>query len=240
MEPSVRRSIPGSYRTTAETPSAREVLIVEDRPEMRDFFADVVRKSFNAARVYCRSTLEHARKQAARLHALDMVLLALSLEGCKGIEALLAFRNEFPRVPVIAVSARDDSESIVASLKAGAYGYLPRSSAVPVVVAALRLVGIGGMYVPPQVIAYLKAKARGSDLDDQALAKRLTERQRQVLRLMLDGYSNSEVARELRIAEGTVKQHAHAIYETIGISTRGQLFALAQRGRIRQDGSPIG
>src|SRR5437764_108544 len=58
-------------------------------------------------------------------------------------------------------------------------------------------------------------------------------------RFLLKGLTNLAIARELRIAEGTVKQHVHAIYKTIGVSSRAELLALAGRGGIRRDGSPI-
>src|SRR5207244_883644 len=136
---------------------------------------------------------------AGRLRELDLVLLDLGLPGCVGVDALTSFRRRFPRVACIVVSARDDRDCIVASFKAGASGYVPKNSPSRVIIAALRLVMSGGIYIPRQVLSYVEASVErpsGSRLNAV-----LTDRQRQVLRLLLQGRRNGQIAHELQISE---------------------------------------
>ena len=106
-------------------------------------------------------------------------------------------------------------------------------------VAVLPVVMAGGTYFPQQVRAHLDAQSSERQAEHDSLLVKLTSRQREVLRLLLDGRSNAQIANALNISEGTVKQHAYAIYETLGVSSRVQLLAVAYRGGVREDGSPI-
>lgn len=207
-------------------------LLVDDHPVIHEVLVAVLHKAFDSINVHCEETLEGAKRKAAEIGAIDLALIDLGLPGCDGIEALASFREKFPRIPTVVFSAKDDRASVVASLKAGAAGYIPKTLSPQIVIAALRLVHAGGIYLPPQVLSYLIG-APAQDDAQAAVAEGLTERQREVLRLLLRGHSNSRIAAELRIAEGTVKQHVHAIYDALGVSTRAELFAAAARAGIR-------
>lgn len=205
------------------------VLIVDDHPMVLEYLSGAVGNALPDAVVRTAGNLAVALEIARELK-LDMVLLDLGLPGCGGIESLLRFRKAHPTVPVLVVSADDDQVSIRGALAAGAAGFIPKTASPKVVVNAMRLVAEGGRYIPPEAIATQPGDNGASVPDAQ-----LTDRQRVVLAFMLKGRSNAQIAKELKISEGTAKQHAHAVYAAFGVSSRADLI-LAASGRYRSTG----
>src|SRR5258706_4844825 len=217
---------------------AYEVLVIDIHPATQRWLVALLREAFNDVSVHCEKTLEDAAKTAARLKSVDLAFIDIALPGHELLEALAAFRQRAPGIRTVAVSRRDNAQALVGSLKAGAVGFISPSSPDALIVAALRFMRAGGAFVPVQAIAYLDSEVAQKN-GENGIVHQLTERKRDVLRLILKGRSNFRIAQELEIAEGTVKQHAHAIYKTIGVSSRAELMAIASRGGIRRDGSPI-
>ena len=126
-----------------------EVLLVDDQALTIQVYAAAVRKTFSGARVHMAVDLPEAL-QIAGGHALDLVLLDLTLPTCSGLDALFRFRQAYPAVPVLVVSANEDKERIRACLDAGARGYITKTSAVTGLPVAMKIVVDGGRYVPAQ------------------------------------------------------------------------------------------
>lgn len=205
-------------------------LVIDDHPLIHEIMPAVLRKALGEVTVATQSTLEAGLAHAAGSAPPDLVLLDLGLPGCEGIDALTRFRMEFPQLPVVVISANSDRESILGVLDSGANGFIPKTSKPEVIVAALRLVAAGGVYVPPEAIEDLAVqmplRAARESMD-------LTERQRDVLRLILKGYNNERIASELAIAPNTVKQHAHAIFVQLGVSSRAEAVVAAANMGLR-------
>ncbi len=201
-------------------------LVIDDHPLIHEIMPAVLRKALGEVTVATQSTLEAGLAHAAGSVPPDLVLLDLGLPGCEGIDALTRFRMEFPQLPVVVISANCDRDSILGVLDSGANGFIPKTSKPEVIVAALRLVAAGGVYVPPEAIEDLAARM---PLRTPRESMDLTERQREVLRLILKGYNNERIATELAIAPNTVKQHAHAIFTVLGVSTRAEAVVAAVR-----------
>jgi len=202
-------------------------LVIDDHPLIHEILPAILRKALGEVSVATEATLEAGLMRAAGSVPPDLVLLDLGLPGCEGIDALTRFRLEFPELPVVVLSATIDRESILGALDSGASGYIPKTSKPEVMIAALKLVAAGGVYVPPEALEELAVKPvsrlpRGESME-------LTERQRDVLRLILKGYNNERIASELAIAPNTVKQHAHAIFTALGVSTRAEAVIAAMR-----------
>ena len=195
------------------------VLIVDDHPMMLEYLSGAAARAFEGATVRIESTLE-AAISAAREQAPDLAMLDLGLPGCGGIESLLRFREAMPSVRAVVISAEEDNSFIRGALAAGAAGYIPKTSSPKVVISALRLIAEGGTYVPPQALS--------AELGVSPDAS-LTDRQREVLRLLLRGKTIGQVARELGIAEATAKHHAHAVYSAFGVNSRADLIVAANR-----------
>jgi len=199
-------------------------LVIDDHPLIQEILPVVLGKALGEVAVTTEATLEAGLARASGAEAPDLVLLDLGLPGCEGLDAVARFRMEFPQLPLVVVSSDCDRASILGALEAGAVGYIPKTSKPDVMIAALKLIAAGGTYVPPEA---LEDRVKG------ALRRRgsleLTERQKDVLRLILKGYNNERIASELAIAPNTVKQHAHAIFTALGVSTRAEAVIAATR-----------
>lgn len=200
-------------------------LVIDDHPLIREIVPAMLARTFGEVLVATEATLEAGLHRAATERP-ELLLLDLGLPGCEGLDALSRFRTEFPQLRIVVLSAVCDRDSILGALEAGAAGYIPKTSKPDVMIAALRVIAAGGTYVPPEALEEpTKVRRRARALD-------LTERQKEVLRLILKGYNNERIASELAIAPNTVKQHAHAIFMALGVSTRAEAVVAATRQGI--------
>ena len=200
-------------------------LIIDDHPLIQEIVPTLLAKALGEVAVATEPTLEGGFTRAGGAEKPDLVLLDLGLPGCQGLEALLRFRSRFPDLRLVVLSSTCDRDSIIAALDAGAVGYIPKTSKPDVIIAALKVVAAGGTYVPPEA---LDAPA-GRTAPRRRRALELTERQKDVMRLILKGYSNERIAAELAIAPNTVKQHAHAVFTALGVSSRAEAMIAAAR-----------
>jgi two-component system nitrate/nitrite response regulator NarL len=208
-----------------------DVLIVDDHPILHETLRVVVASVAPQAEIHSEMDLGNALSRARQLKGLELILLDLGLPGCKGIEALDRFRKIMPLTPIAIISANEDPIDVRAALDAGAVGYLPKTSLPKVMADALRLILDGGIYIPPQVMDGALTPRKVPTLADLGI----TERQADVLRLVTRGLSNAEIAKALNIAENTVKQHAHAAYRSLGVSSRTEAMAVLAKMGIRDD-----
>jgi two-component system, NarL family, nitrate/nitrite response regulator NarL len=200
-----------------------DFLLVDDHPLIHQTLAAVVRSLVPAARIHSESDLAGALSRARELLQLELVLLDLGLPGCSGIDALVRLRRALPRARIVIISANEDAASVRGALDAGAVGYVPKTSQPRVLTEALRLILDGGIYVPPQgAVDGPRKTASMADLG-------LTGRQSDVLKLLAKGFANGEIARKLNISENTVKQHAHAAYRLLGVSSRTEAMVVLAR-----------
>lgn len=201
-------------------------LVIDDHPLIHEIVPVLLEKALGDVVVATEATLEAGIKRAAA-ELPDLVLLDLGLPGCEGLDAIGRFRMEFPQMSVVVFSASCERKSIVGALDAGAVGYIPKTSKPEVMIAALKVIAAGGTYVPREVLEQAGPAPRRRGEPD------LTERQKDVLRLMLKGYNNERIASELAIAQNTVKQHAHAIFTALGVSSRAEVLVAAARHGLR-------
>jgi two-component system, NarL family, response regulator LiaR len=162
---------------------------------------------------------EEALALAERL-APDVVLIDLVMPGVDGIEALRRLRERVPAARAIVLSSFVDDDKLFPAVRAGAAGYLLKDVQPQELVAAIRTVHGGGALLHPTVAARLM-----EELADDPL----TPREREVLALIGRGLPNKQIARELGIAEKTVKAHVSAVLAKLGVSDRTQAALYAVR-----------
>lgn len=158
----------------------------------------------------------------------DIVLLDLFLPDSDGLQGLYLMQEMLPDASTVILSSNDDPTLVVAAIQNGAAGFIPKSSSRQVLVAALRLVLAGGVYIPPHALPAADEVVRPAVADSHvnghpqpnAAAVRLTGRQRDVLRLAVQGKVNKVIARELKISEATVKAHLSASFRALGVKNR--------------------
>jgi DNA-binding NarL/FixJ family response regulator len=207
------------------------ILVVDDHPLMAEALGMAMRALDREAQV---ETVDHLAAAVARAGeaSFDLCLLDLGLPDCAGLEALERMRSSHPALPVVVVSGSDDAESVYRALDLGAMGYIPKTSPRDVLLGAVRLVASGGIYVPVQA---LKAREAPTAARLPAADLKLSERQAEVLQLLLKGLPNKLIARKLDIAENTAKIHVSAVLRALGVATRTQALIAASRLGIRVD-----
>jgi DNA-binding NarL/FixJ family response regulator len=180
------------------------------------------------------------REAIARAQALepDVAVMDIAMPGLGGLEATIEIRKLCPRTRILVLSQYDDREYVRRFLKAGVSGYVLKKSAGSDLTAAIRSVHRGGLVLDPDVareaVLDQAAGADGSRPADPYEA--LTDREKQVLKLVAEGHSNKEVADELGISVKTAMSHREHIMDKLDLHSRTELIRFAIRqGIIRVD-----
>ena len=164
----------------------------------------------------------------------DVILLDVVMPEQSGLEAIPTLLHEHPEVKILVLSMQDDPQYVREAFAAGASGYVLKEAADTEVVAAVREVAAGGRYVNPELGARLVAA-------DAEAAKRadedpLSDREREVLRLLALGHTNQEIAKQLYISVRTAETHRAHIMQKLRLQTRADLVAYAlERGLLEAD-----
>jgi len=158
----------------------------------------------------------------------DVILLDVVLPGESGIEVLPKLLKESPDTKVLVLSMQDDPNYVREAFSAGASGYVLKEAADEEVVSAVREIAEGGRYVHPA----LGARMVAAEAQERAAAEAdpLSEREREVLRLLALGHTNQEIAETLYISVRTAESHRAHIMQKLRLSTRAELvrYALSQ------------
>ena len=161
-------------------------------------------------------------------HQPDLVLMDLKMPGMNGIEATRQIRAKFPEVKVLVLTTYDDDEWVFDAIRAGASGYLLKDTPREEVVKAIRGTVEGKSFVDPAVAGKLMGQVASNQTQpSNLLTDKLTERETDVLRLLAKGLSNAEIAGQLHLSEGTVRNHVSAILDKLGVSDRTQAAVIA-------------
>jgi DNA-binding NarL/FixJ family response regulator len=199
-----------------------KVLLVDDHALIRDALRGVLKELTNDATVLEASDCRQAMRLIEAHRDLHLILLDLNLPDQDGLAVLADLRKRYATISVVVLSAFNDRENILRALDLGALGFIPKSASRDVMVNALRLVFSGGIYIPPEALAPAETKeaqpvaarpVSPADLD-------VTDRQMEVLALMMLGKSNKAISRTLDVAEPTVKHHVTAILKALKVTNR--------------------
>jgi len=154
----------------------------------------------------------------------DVVLMDLLMPGMDGIEATGILRREMPDIEVIALTSVLEDSSVVGAIRAGAIGYLLKDTEANELIRSIKAAAEGQVQLSPQAAARLMREVRAPESPEA-----LTERETEVLRLLAQGHSNKEIARDLSIGEKTVKTHVSSILGKLNVSSRTQAALYAVR-----------
>ena len=160
----------------------------------------------------------------------DVLLLDLSMPDLDGIEVTASLREQAPGTRVVVFTSFSDRERIVRALDAGAIGYLLKDAEPDEILGAIRAAARGESPLAPRAAAELLADRKG-----RPHAVELTGREREVLRLVVDGLANKQIARRLGISEKTVKGHLTNLFQRIGVADRTQAALWAERTGVLRD-----
>lgn len=170
----------------------------------------------------------------------DVVLLDIRMPARNGLEVLAELRS-WPQPPVVAILTTFDADDhIAAALRGGAAGFLVKDTDPAQLPALVRSLAAGGIVLSPQISQTVIGGYLGAgDRRAPGLLDRITDREREVLRLLATGASNGEIARGMHLGVGTVKDHVSAILQKLEVTTRLQAALLADRaGLTAAEGRP--
>lgn len=205
------------------------VLIADDHEVFRIGLVHLLRRSLKIKRFLqaegFAQVVDHLKDQDVTL-----IILDLRMPGLKGPEEIARLRLLRPGAQVVVLSASDAREDILKALSAGAHGYIVKSQNTDELIDRLRRILSGEIHVPP-VLADLPPEPDhdGPTRSPRLAPKTLSSRQLQVLRGLVEGKSNKEIARALNVAEGTVKIHLTALFRVLGATNRAHAAALGKR-----------
>lgn len=204
------------------------ILVVDDHPIVRQGLVATLEDEAEFAVVGAAGSAEEALALAPRARP-DVALLDLELPGLDGVAALPLLVAACPGLRVLVLTAYDTEERVLATIEAGAKGYLLKGAPVEEIVRGIRVVHAGGSHLAPRVAARLLAEVKAP----RRGAGRLSERERAVLRLVAAGQTTKEMARALGITARTVQFHVSSIFNKLGADSRAQAVALAvERGLL--------
>jgi two-component system, NarL family, response regulator len=199
------------------------VLIADDHPVVREGLAAMVNRRSDMEVVGEASNGAEAVAVALAQRP-DVVLMDLQMPQMGGVEAIARLRAEAPTVRCIVLTTFDGDEDIYRGIQAGASAYLLKDAPRDELLDAIRAVAAGQRRIPPEVAAKLA---------DRMMSPALTERELEVLRLIVAGQSNREIGVTLGITEGTVKVHVNSLLTKLGVADRTQAVTTAlQRGIV--------
>lgn len=203
-------------------PDSLHILVVDDHAIVRDGVAQLVQGVRPGCQVSLASRLDEAETLIEACSDCGLVILDVHLPGlAHPLEGFRRLRARRPLLAMLLVSGDEDAQLARMALHEGAAGFVLKSSDTSVLANALRLVLDGGCYVPPNLV-------RAGALSTGPL-ETMTPRQRDVLRQLINGKSNKEIARSLGMSEPTVKAHLVNIFRTLGARNRSQAVLAGSR-----------
>jgi DNA-binding NarL/FixJ family response regulator len=218
--------------------SGTRVLIVDDHALVRDGIRALLARADDLAVVGEAGGGRDAIALARSLKP-DVVLMDIAMPDLGGLEATIEIRKESPGTKIIVLTQYADREYVRRFLRAGVCGYVLKRAAGADLVAAIRAVARGGLVLDPEVArdAVTGDVAPPADIvNEQDPYERLTDREKQVLKLVAEGRSNKEVAQLLGISVKTAMSHREHVMDKLDVHSRTDLIRFALRcGVIRQD-----
>ena len=209
-----------------------KVLLIDDHALFREGLALLLRPLLVGIETQLAGSCEEAFALLEKGGPAELALIDLSMPGMPGLQGIRCLRERWPTMTVVALSSSDDLDTVMAAIDAGAMGFIPKSSTPQVLEAALNLVLVPSVYLPPS--AFLRGHA--SSPEPSAAAPRctpadlgLTARQADVLYLMLQGMSAKLIQRALDRAPSTVKTHTSDVLRVLKVTTRTQAVVAAGR-----------
>ena len=208
------------------------VMLVDDHILFRKGLASLMNARPEIEVIAEASDGNEAIELAAQLEP-DLILMDIHMPGCDGIEATRTIHTAQPDSKIVMLTVSDDEEDLYGAIKAGAGGYLLKNLRPESLFEMIQDAVRGEAPISPGIAAKIleelgrsRERERGDSSDESQL---LTQREREILILVVDGASNKEIAQRLHITEGTVKNHLHHILEKLHLENRVQVTAYALR-----------
>jgi two-component system, NarL family, response regulator LiaR len=203
------------------------ILIVDDHEMVRRGLATFLRTSSDFVLVGEGANGQEAIEQCEILHP-DVILMDLMMPEMDGFKAMSVIHERFPRISMIALSSASDMNTVTAAMQVGAKGFLLKNISNDKLASGIRAVYKGEHTFSPEATqALIEAATRTPEPHYQ-----ITDRELEVLRLLVEGKNNIEIAKALSVSRSTVKYHVSAILAKLGITNRSEAIAIALKHHL--------
>lgn len=208
-------------------------MIVDDHALIRDALQGVLKKLKRGAVVLEASNSQQALGAVEGHSDINLILLDLNLPDRHGLSLLAELRERYPTIAIVVLSAVQDRSNVQNALDLGVVGYIPKSARREVMLSALQLVFAGGIYIPPEILTReetsfsvpIPQHKNRPIVSPSEIG--LSNRQLEVLALLMQGKNNKVICRTLDLAEPTVKNHVTAILKALKVTNRTEAVIAA-------------
>ncbi|HCM25786.1 MAG: DNA-binding response regulator [Treponema sp. GWB1_62_6] len=208
------------------------ILIVEDQKEVREGLRYLLGLDRRIVVVKTFDRAEGLLEYLPGLAAPDLVLMDIGLPGMSGIEATRALRKLYPQINIIILTVFEDEEKLLASIRAGANGYILKNTKPEVLLEQIISAVTDGSPISPRVARRLLDEIKREGGTEERETYGLTAREKQILSDVVDGLTCREIAEKLNIAASTAKKHILHIYRKLDVSTKADFVRKAIREKL--------
>lgn len=210
-----------------------KVIIADDHPLFRQALLETLKATLSSTQWLEAETVAELDKLLEQTRDADLLLLDLNIPGAHGFNTLVHVRKHFPQIPVVVVSAYEDADTIAKAMEYGASGFVPKSTPVETILAAINQVLSGGLWTP-EILTNQTSSPSQSDMAERIAS--LTPQQYKILMMFAEGMLNKQIAYDLSVSEATIKAHATAIFRKLNVRNRTQaVIAISQLDLTEHD-----
>lgn len=199
-------------------------LLVDDHALFREGMKYMLNEMEKNVLILEAATSRKAIEIAENTPDINLILMDLRMPDMDGVSAMKEILMTSPAALIVILTASERLSDMRMSLQGGAMGYIAKSVSPDIMACALRLVLSGGLYIPPTLIT-----ETGQSCATENTGIALTPRQTEVLKLIVEGQSNKQIAYLLKLSEATVKAHISAIFKTLNVNNRTQAASIAKK-----------
>ncbi|MBA6347551.1 response regulator transcription factor [Colwellia sp. BRX8-9] len=197
---------------------SEKIIIADDHPLFRQALTLMISAHFSDIDVLEAEDVHDLERSLAEHQDVGLLLLDLNIPGAQGFNTLITMRERYPQMAVVVVSGYEEKDIITKAIDHGAVGFIPKSTDVPQMLAALEIILAGGLWTP-------NLEENKNNLPISEIGKKiasLTNQQNRILKMFSDGLLNKQIASQLSLSEATVKSHASSIFLKLGVKSRTQ------------------
>jgi DNA-binding NarL/FixJ family response regulator len=215
-----------------------KVLIVDDHALIREALYAVLKQLKREAVIFEASDSRQAMHIVEEHPDISLILLDINLPDRDGFSVLRELRDRYATIAIIILSSSDDQDTVQRAFKLGALGFIPKTTEREVMLNAIRLVFAGGIYIPSEILEETTSPGPTNKLAtrDSLKGLGLTDRQIEVVALLMKGKSNKVIAKTLNMAVPTVKNHITVVLKALSVASRTE--AVIKVGKMGWELSP--
>ncbi len=204
------------------------IVIADDHPLFRNALFQSVHMAISGANLLEADSLDSLLLLLEKESDVDLLLLDLKMPGANGMSGLIHLRQQYSELPIVVISASEEPSIVKQVHRHGAFGFIPKSSDMRELLAALNQILEGEPFFPDDIDSWEDEALSETEALEEKIAT-LTPQQNKVLRMLNDGLLNKQIAYELNVSEATIKAHMTAIFRKLEVKNRTQAVILLQQ-----------